>query len=233
MNWKVFLKCPVILWIKWLIDYLKLKRKYPTVKLELNAKVYNSQLGKYVTIYNNSLINQCVLGDYTYIANDSNFSNTSIGKFCSIGPGVRCGMGVHPSKQFVSTHPIFFSNLKQAQISFADKSYFEELKPIKIGNDVWIGANAVILDGVNIGDGAIIGAGAVVNKDVPPYAIVGGVPAKIIRYRFTEKQIEFLLQDQWWNKPEEWLRKNYKIMHNSDEYIAHFKSIEKKDKQNI
>ena len=108
MNWKVFFKCPVILWIKWLIDYLKLKRKYPTVKLELNAKVYNSQLGKYVTIYNNSLINQCVLGDYTYIANDSNFSNTSIGKFCSIGPGVRCGMGVHPSKQFVSTHPIFF-----------------------------------------------------------------------------------------------------------------------------
>ena len=164
MNWKVFLKCPVILWIKWLIDYLKLKRKYPTVKLELNAKVYNSQLGKYVTIYNNSLINQCVLGDYTYIANDSNFSNTSIGKFCSIGPGVRCGMGMHPSKQFVSTHPIFFSNLKQAQISFADKSYFEELKPIKIGNDVWIGANAVILDGVNIGDGAIIGAGLLSTK---------------------------------------------------------------------
>ena len=87
---------------------------------------------KFLTIYNNSLINQCVLGDYTYIANDSNFSNTSIRKFCSIGPGVRCGMGMHPSKQFVSTHPIFFSNLKQAKISFADKSYFEELKPIKM-----------------------------------------------------------------------------------------------------
>ena len=118
----------------------ELKKKYPTVKLELNTKVYNSQLGKYVTIYNNSIISQCAIGDYTYIANDSNFLNTSIGKFCSIGPGVRCGMGMHPSKQFVSTHPIFFSNLKQAQISFTDKSYFEELKPIKIGNDVWIGA---------------------------------------------------------------------------------------------
>ena len=74
--------------------------------------------------------------------------------------------------------------------------------------------NAVILDGV------AIGYGAVVIKDIPAYAIVGGVPAKVIRYRFTEKQIEFLLQDQWWNKSNEWLRKNYKIMHNSGEYIV-------------
>lgn len=223
MNWKVFFKCPVILWIRWLVVYLKLKRKYPTAKLELNAKVYNSQLGKYVTIYKNSIISQCVLGDYTYIANDSNFLNTSIGKFCSIGPGVRCGMGMHPSKQFVSTHPIFFSNLKQAQISFASKSYFEELKPIKIGNDVWIGANAVILDGVNIGDGAIIGAGAVVNKDVPSYAIIGGVPAKFIRYRFNDEQRQFLLENQWWNKSDEWLKEHYKYMHDIDIYMGKFR----------
>ena len=115
-------------------------------------------------------------------------------------------------------------SLKQAQISFTDKSYFEELKPIKIGNDVWIGANAVILDGVAIGDGAIIGAGAVVNKDVPPYAIVGGVPAKIIRYRFSDEQIEFLLINQLLNKSDQWLREHYKDMHNINIYMDKFKN---------
>ena len=69
-----------------------------------------------------------------------------------------------------------------------------------IGNDVWIGLNATILDGVTIGDGAIVAAGAVVTKDVPPYAVVAGVPAKIIKYRFTESQIDFLLKFRWWEK---------------------------------
>lgn len=77
---------------------------------------------------------------------------------------------------------------------------------VVIGNDVWIGAYAKIVEGVRIGDGAVIAAGAVVTKDVPPYAIVGGVPAKIIKYRFEEKQIKQLLELKWWNKDIAWLK---------------------------
>lgn len=206
------------MWVKWNLDTIKLKRKFSKIELGLYARAINSHLGLHVSIYDNSTVVNCEIGSYTYIASNSKFLNTRIGKYCSIGSAVSCGLGMHPSRKFVSTHPIFFSPLKQAQVSYADKAYFDELLPIDIGNDVWIGANAIILDGVSIGDGAIIGAGAVVNKNVPPYAIVGGVPAKIIRYRFTKDQIEFLLKDQWWNKPDEWLKQNYKIMHDIEIY---------------
>lgn len=218
---------PFYIWLRWIKNLIMIKFKYPSVSILYNSIVIKSELGKCITLYRNVGVNNCTVGDYTYISDDSSFSNTSIGKFCSIGPGVRCGMGIHPSRAFVSTHPIFFSTSKQAQVSFTDKEYFEELLPIKIGNDVWIGANVTILDGITIGDGAIIGAGAVVNKNVPSYAIMGGVPAKLIRYRFTQEEIDFLLQDKWWNKPEEWLRKNYKMMHDIDKYINYLYLKEK------
>ncbi len=85
---------------------------------------------------------------------------------------------------------------------------------LKIGNDVWIGANVLILDGVTIGNGAIIAAGAVVTKDVPPYAVVGGVPAKIIKYRFNKEEIDFLEQLKWWEKDEKWLTEYGKYFNN-------------------
>ena len=88
-----------------------------------------------------------------------------------------------------------------------------------IGNDVWIGLNATILDGVTIGDGAIVAAGAVVTKDVPPYAVVAGVPAKIIKYRFTESQIDFLLKFRWWEKDRKWIQQNYKRFQDIESFI--------------
>jgi acetyltransferase-like isoleucine patch superfamily enzyme len=107
----------------------------------------------------------------------------------------------------VSTHPAFFSrHHKSSSLSFAVDKSFEEKLNTTIGNDVWIGANAVVVDGVTIGDGAIIAAGAVVTKDVPPYTIVGGVPAKIIRKRFSEAEINFLLDLRWWEKSDAWLQ---------------------------
>ena len=84
-------------------------------------------------------------------------------------------------------------------------------KKVIIGNDVWIGSHALILGGVKIGDGAVIGAGAVVTKDVPPYAVVGGVPARIIKYRFSQEIIDKLLEIKWWNLPENILKENIKL----------------------
>lgn len=145
------------------------------------------------------------LGDYSYISKNSNISNTSIGKFCSIGPNFNCGLGLHPTTG-VSTSPMFYSTLKQNGYSLVDKNLFEEFKQITIGNDVCIGANVVVLDGVNIADGVIIGAGAVVTKDIPAYAVAVGVPAKVIKYRFDKATIEKMLEKQWWNQSEESLK---------------------------
>ena len=159
------------------------------------------------------------LGDFTFVSSNCRINKVKIGKFCSIGYGVQCGIGRHPSRHYVTTHPIFYSMQRQAQITFSDRDYFEEFRKTEIGNDVWIGANAIILDGVKIGDGSIVGAGSVVTKDVLPYAIVGGVPARVIRYRFDESQIQFLLKFQWWNKDLHWLRRHFKQFHDIDNMI--------------
>jgi chloramphenicol O-acetyltransferase type B len=170
-----------------------------------DCHIFNSCLESHVSIYSGSNIIDASIGRFTYIAGQSNLNLVKIGKFCSIGSHLLCGNGEHPT-DFVSTHPVFFSNLQQCGISFTENSLFEERKEVIIGNDVWIGSRVFIRDGVKIGNGAIVGAGSVVVKDVPDYAIVGGVPAKTIRFRFTEDLIKKLQSIEWWNLSEENLR---------------------------
>jgi len=149
-------------------------------------------------IYRRTYLRNVSLGRMTYVAEVSRIGFADIGAFSSIGPNVLLGgLGSHPVDR-LSTHPAFYSSRLQAGDTFSQSDMIEELPRTKVGNDVWIGAGSIVLDGVSIGDGAIIAAGAVVNKDVPPYAIVGGVPARIIRYRFDEETIDALLEWRWW-----------------------------------
>jgi acetyltransferase-like isoleucine patch superfamily enzyme len=178
-------------------------------------------LADWVKIQRQGYFYNSYIDSYTYFAGFNSVMNTRVGKFCSIGANVCIGPGRHPL-EFASTSPVFYSIHKQCGTTFADKSYYNEMGKVKIGNDVWIGTNAVILDDITIGDGAVIAAGAIVTKDVEPYAIVGGVPAKFIKKRFSEETIEKLLHFQWWNKDSDWLKENYKLFHNPDallEYI--------------
>lgn len=156
------------------------------------------KIGKYVRLYSPYHISQAEIGDYTYIAQNSHISITTIGKFCSIGPNVVCGWGIHPTDG-ISTSPMFYSTMKQNGMTLSAENKIEERKGITIGNDVFIGANVTILDGVTIGDGAVIGAGAVVSKDIPPYAVAVGCPVRVIRYRFDQKTRDRLLDIKWWN----------------------------------
>lgn len=158
----------------------------------------NVLAGKNTRIVPPFFLHNVSLDNYSYIAQNSNLSNVTIGKFCSIGPNCCCGMGLHPTNG-ISTSPMFYSVAKQNGITLVEKNKFEETKQTLVGNDVFIGANVTILDGVKIFDGAVIGAGAVVISDIPPYAIAVGVPAKVVKYRFDKSTIECLLHRQWWN----------------------------------
>lgn len=138
------------------------------------------------------------IGRASYIGG-GRVQSCDMGSFCSVGTRTRIGgLGRHPTT-WISTHPAFFSPLGQAGITFCDRSHFDELRRVTVGNDVWIGAGAMVLDGVRIGDGAIIAAGAMVTRDVAPYAIVGGVPARPIRPRFDAATVDQLLELRWWD----------------------------------
>ena len=176
------------------------------VTIGVNCSIANVKIDSKVTVYSNCAVNEVAIGKFSYIASNSEISMTKIGSFCSIGPYLLCGYGEHPT-DFVSTSPLFFSTLKQSGHSFADRDLVDERKQILVGHDVWIGAKVFIRDGVSVGSGAVVGAGAVVVKDIPDYAIVAGVPAKVIRYRFSDEIISKLLSLQWWNWPEEKLRR--------------------------
>ena len=175
----------------------------PIVKKTVGYSLVKSEkvdvtLGKNTNVVSPFFLHHIVLDDYSYIARNCNATNVKIGKFCSIGPNFCCGLGLHPTDG-ISTAPMFYSKAKQNGVSLVNEVVYEEQKQTIIGNDVFIGANVTIVDGVKIGDGAVIGAGAVVVRDIPPYAVAVGVPAKVIKYRFDEQTIKRLLEMQWWN----------------------------------
>lgn len=162
----------------------------------------------------NTMLSNCSIGLGSYVGMNNELSSIKIGKFCSIGSFITNTTGNHPSSIFVSTHPAFFSKGKAAGFTFTNETKFDELHYVEdnylvsIGNDVWIGDHVTLLDGIKIGDGAIIGTGSVVTKDIEPYSINVGVPAKTIRKRFTDEEIEFLLNFKWWDKDWEWIKEN-------------------------
>lgn len=152
-----------------------------------------------------------VMGYASYVSDYSFIKNTLIGRYTCIANEVMTVAGNHPVS-FASVHPAFYSVAQKP--SYVKQSKFDEFHylnskkriSVEIGNDVWIGARATILEGITVGDGAVVAAGAIVTKDVPPYAIVGGVPAKIIKYRFDEETIQKLLKLKWWEKDQAWIK---------------------------
>lgn len=153
------------------------------------------------------------MGYGSYLCEHCNVQ-AAVGRFSSIGHELRTAGGTHPlTLPYATTSPMFFSVRKQAMETFAREQRFEELlPPVQIGNDCWIGDRVYIVGGKTIGDGAVVLTGAVVTQDVPPYAVVGGVPARVLKYRYDPETIAWLLKVRWWDKPVAWLRDNWELL---------------------
>ena len=182
----------------------------------LFAKVdMSSKIDRSARLNRKSRVFHSKLGAYSYLGRSSSLVYAEVGKFCSIAGGVSVGLATHTINH-ISTSPIFTQKHNSLGVSWAQHNFESPYKPIVIGNDVWIGSRAIVLGGINIGNGAIIAAGAVVTKDVPPYAIVGGVPARIIRYRFSEDIIKRLCDINWWDYSDDLLRSSINVFQKAD-----------------
>lgn len=198
--------------IKTSLHYLnKLFRNIVYKNISLFSDITESKISKKSKISRFAKLYHCTINDHSYVGAGSKLFYTTLGKYCSIGGDCKIGSASHPLN-FISSSPIFYTktNLTGEVWCDNDKNY-TSYKPVVIGNDVWIGSSATILGGIKIGNGAVIGAGAVVTKDVPDYAIVGGVPAKIIRKRFSDEIIEKLLKSEWWNEEDNKIKQNLKL----------------------
>jgi len=197
MNFRNFLKTIIKKMLFWVPSS---KRKYISQRIYSKLKISDYE-------HNRKKYN---IGEFSYIGTNTNIKNkkeTTIGKYCSISHEVLIGLSQHPL-DVLSTHGFVCCNKENCWAIDCNLGANDDnrvilensgIKPIKIGNDVWIGYRAIIMDGVTIGDGAVVAAGAVVTKDVEPYTIVGGNPARPIRKRFSDEIIERLLKLQWWD----------------------------------
>lgn len=174
---------------------------HPTSKVEAGSEINNSIFDKH-----------SFCGYYCEI------SNCDVGSFCSIGNHVIIGGGAHPM-DWISTSPAFYEGRDSIPTKFS--TFPRNLPPrVKIGHDVWIGERATIKQGVTIENGAVVGMGAIVTRDVEPYAIVAGCPAKTLRRRFNDVLIERLLKSEWWSAPEEDIRRAAKYATDPARFLA-------------
>lgn len=170
-----------------------------------------SDINSYCRVRAFSKIIFSALAEYSYVGRNTAIYYTKIGKFTSIGMDCKIGLPSHTLSN-ISTSPIFTEQVNGTGSSWCnDVMPNNPYKETTIGNDVWIGDNCLILGGVTIGNGAVVGTGAVVTKDVPPYSVVAGVPARVLRLRFSEEIIEALQVLEWWNYNEKKLRNSIDV----------------------
>jgi len=172
----------------------------PEPQIDPQASVTDCALGRWTRVGARTQLSEVLLDDYSYIVSDSSATYATIGKFCSIARDVRINPGNHPTWR-AAQHHFTYRSVSYAMGDSDDAEFFEWRRQdrVEMGHDIWIGHGATVLAGVTIGTGAVIGAGAVVSKDIPPYAVAVGVPARVIKFRFDDSLQQALLSLAWWD----------------------------------
>lgn len=170
------------------------------------AKVRDSRLGRYTEVGERTTVAETVMGDYSYVVNDSQIIYSEIGKFCSIAAMTRINPGNHPLERVALSHFTYRSSAYGLGEDDPELFAWRRSFRVRMGHDVWIGHGAIVLPGITLGNGAAVGAGAVVTKDVPEYAIVVGSPERVLRYRFEEPIRAALNRIAWWDWTHDQLR---------------------------
>lgn len=200
----------------------KMLSEEPTI--HPTSTVKESELGQWTELGPNTHIEESTFGDYSYTAGDVQIIYATIGKFCSIASHVRINPGNHPMWRVTQHHLTY----RREQYGFAecnDHEFFQWRKEnsVTVGHDVWIGHGAIIMPGVEIGTGAVIGAGAVVTKDIPPYTIAVGVPAKPIKERFPVDISNELMNIKWWNWDREKIEQYFEQLNDVESFLKKVK----------
>lgn len=191
-------------------------------RIHETCRVHESEVGPWVHLGAHTTISESSFGDYSYTAGDVSIIYSEVGKFCSIASHARLNPGNHPMERVTQHHMTYRRN----QYGFGpdDDAFFDwrRAHKVTVGHDVWIGHGAIILPGVTVGTGAVIGAQAVVSRDVAPYTIAVGVPARPLRMRFPEEVAQKLLQIAWWDWPRELLEQRFEDMNNLDLFLEKY-----------
>lgn len=191
------------------------------MKMLQGTCVVNCQIAKGAKVGKSCNVSNSSFGRYSYCSHDCQIVNAEIGAFCSISDHVFIGGAEHPM-DWVSMSPVFQNVSHSGPTKRFAKIDMPPTQKTIVGSDVWIGHGAVVKQGVTVGHGAVVAAGAVVVKNVPPFAVVGGVPAKVIKYRFDEETIKRILQIDWWNLDDEKLKEFGRYMNNPALFIEKY-----------
>ena len=198
------------------------------------SRVKNCTLGRYTELGEGCVLEETVLGDYSYCFGGNDIIYAAIGKFASIATGVRINPVQHPAKFRAAAHHFTYRaahyGLGEDDPTIPD---WRRERPVTIGNDVWLGHNAVIMGGVTIGDGGVVGAGAVVTHSVAPYEIVGGVPARHIGWRYSPEQIAALERIRWWDWSHETLKERLRDFDDVEEFCRRWDPEQEKNKNKV
>jgi len=173
-------------------------------RIDATARIQDSRIGRWTAVGARTVLTETILGDYSYVSNDCDLIYAEVGKFCSIASHVRINPGNHPLWR-AALHHFTYRSRSYALAPEDDHEFFNWRRSQKVilENDAWVGHGAILLPGVRIGIGSAVGAGAVVTKDVPPFTIVAGVPARVIRRRVTPEVESSLRRIGWWDWPHE------------------------------